>query len=237
MAVPAAVPAAVVILKRRRIGALAIIVGIIFVAAGFFLPLTRLPAPSNGTTLALSNGVVLTLPGQTAVALPLPASGGDTGLALLQHTADHPLLTTNVGSMVVDIATRAAIVLMALAAILCLVLNTLPLMRGFVGIAAGLGLLGTAVEMGILQGERMRTLALCSNASCNVDLHAGIWLCALGFAVALLGGAFGALRPLAGLISGVGFAIVGIVLGAGLAYLVAAQHVLDVVGATLPVPH
>jgi len=233
VAIPA-VPAAVILLKRRRIGSIIVMVGILVVVIGFLLPLTSVPTPTGAPSVTLPDGVVFYIPGHTSLELPLPAGGDTTGLALLRHVT-APLLTGNIGATVVDIATRAGIALMALAAALALVLNAIPGGRGFVGMVAGLGLFGTAVEMGVLLGEQMRTLSLspCSGSACSVDPHAGIWLCAIGFGLALAGGAIGALRPLAGLVSGISFTLVGVAAASGLAYLVAAQHVLDVVGGAI----
>ena len=224
-----AVAPAVLLLKRRKIGALIILGGVAMAVLGFFLPLSSSPLTVIHPEATTSPVPVISLSGPHPVALALPVASDSSAFALAKHAFDHGLLNSGgLGSMLVDLATRGGLLLIVGAALLCIAFNVLPMMRGFVGIAAGLGLFGVALELGVIYGERARTLAICAENACKVDPHSGIWLIAIGLVAALLGGALGAVRPLAGLITGVAFACTGAVLGSGVAYLVIAQHALDV---------
>ncbi len=226
MAIPA-VAAPLVILRRRRIGAIVILLGVVAVAAGLLLPLAGLPTGTQAGNSVTTPVVTITVPNSGSVALL--TGGTSSGLDLVRHTLDHPLLGTgSLGSMVVDIAQRGGMILILAGAFACLAFNVIPLMRGLVGVAAGIGLMGAALEMGVILGQGARAQALCAGVACHIDLRAGIWVIVGGFAVALVGGAIGALRPLAGLVSGVGFAFTGAVLGSGVAFLIVHQKVLDV---------
>ena len=234
-----AIPPVVLLLKRRKIGTIVLAAGAVLVAVGFLLPLTAVSgtAAGAGTTLSVPNlpgGFTVSLPAGSSTGVALPTSGSKTVFDLVRHVFDHSLLSTGIGSSLVDVATRGGAVLMAAALLLAVGCSALPLLRGFAGIAAGLGLFGSALVIGVITGEHMRSVSLCAGGACTVDLHAGIWVCAVGFVVILVGGAVAAIRPLAGLFGGISFAVTGAVLGAGVAYLIAAQHVLDVVTNGLP---
>jgi hypothetical protein len=239
VAVPAAAPV-FLLFKRRRIGSLLIVGGVLAVFAGSLLPLNSLPGNGVDQSMQLPK-----LPGTSALGLPLgpgsalalPTAGSSTLFDLVRHSIDHPLLTSGVGSIVIDIALRAGGLLIALAALGALACNVVPMMRGFAGLIAGFGLMGTALVAGVVIGEHMRTLNLCSGSACTVDLHAGIWVIGIGFLAVLAGSALGAMRPLAGVFSGISVAATGFGIGVGLAYLVASQHVLDVITqSTLALP-
>ncbi len=216
------------LLSRRRIGALIVFGGLGMVGLGFTMPLTSEFPVSPGTLIPKITTPVIPIQIPNRGSIALLTADSRSAFDSLLHTFDHPPLNSGaLGSMVVDVAMRAGIVLIVIGAGFGLALNVLPLMRGMVGVAAGIGLMGTAIEAGVILGERSRTLGLCAGTSCQVDLHAGIWLIGIGFAVVLVGGAIGAMRPLAGLVAGVSFAGFGGVLGAGIVYLVSQQHVLD----------
>jgi hypothetical protein len=230
----------VLIFTRRRLGSLLILGGVLAVIAGAFLPLSSLPGDGIDQSPALP-----VIPGTTALGLPvgpgtavaLPTAGSATAFDLVRHAVDHPLLTSGIGSVVIDGALRAGALLIAVALIAAIASNAIPMLKGFAGIAAGIGLMGSAIVAGVVLGEHMRTLNLCAGSICTVDLHAGLWVIAIGFFSILAGGALGAMRPFAGMLSGMSLALGGFGVGAGLAYLVASQHVLDVIThATLSMP-
>jgi hypothetical protein len=152
-------------------------------------------------------------------------------LDLVRHTFDHPLLTSGIGSIIIDLGLRIGAGLIALAVVAAFFCNLIPTLRGLAGLLAGVGLMGTAMVGGVMIGEHMRSLNICSGSLCSIDLHAAVWVIAAGFAAVLVGSAVGSMR-FAGLFGGVALATTGFGMGAGLAYLVSNQHVLDIVTQT-----
>ena len=217
--------------KRSRIGGLLILAGVLAVVAGSFLPLNSLSGSSIDQSSLLPK-----LPGSGAFALQLgpgstlalPTAGNATLLDLVRHTFDHPLLTSGIGSVVIDLGLRIGGGLIALAAVTAFLFNLIPMARGMAGLLGGVGLMGTAMVTGVIVGEHMRSLNICSGSLCTIDLHAAVWVIAAGFAAVILGSAVGSKR-FSGLLGGVALATTGFGIGAGLAYLVASQHVLDIV--------
>jgi hypothetical protein len=202
-------------LRRRLIGAAVMLVGIALVGLGFVARLgsgpqvdtTGMPAPQFG-----------------ALQVPL---GSDNAAGILQHAFGHPLFTSNLVQNLGDVALRGGVVLMAAAAAVALLTVFLPPLRGFAGLAAGLGLLGDAAVAGVLFGERTRiSVDFGHNPQVHVDLGAALWVFAAGFAAILVGGALAAWRPLAGLFSGVSLALLGAGLGASLALVIGGNHLL-----------
>jgi hypothetical protein len=226
--------------KRSRIGALLILAGVLAVVAGCLLPLNGFPGGG-----ADQNALLPRLPGTGAVGLPLgpgsalalPTAGNATLLDMVRHTFDHPLLTSGIGSIIIDLGVRIGAGLIVLAVVTAFFFNLIPMARGMVGLLAGLGLMGTAMVGGVIIGEHMRSLGICSGSLCAIDLQTAVWVIAAGFAVVLIGSAVGSMR-FSGLLGGIALATTGFGMGAGLAYLVANQHVLDVVTqSTLGLPH
>jgi hypothetical protein len=215
--------------KRSRIGALLILAGVVVVVAGCFLPLNSLGGLDQSVQLPK-------LPGTGSVGLPLgpgsslalPTAGNATLFDLVRHTFDHPLLTSGIGSIIIDLGLRIGAGLIALAVVFAFFCNLVPMLRGLAGLLAGAGLMGTAMVAGVMIGEHLRSQNICSGSLCSIDLHAAVWVVAAGFAAVLVGSAVGSMR-FAGLFGGVALATTGFGMGAGLAYLVANQHVLDVV--------
>jgi len=216
--------------KRSRIGALLILAGVVVVVAGCLLPLNSL---GDGLDQSIQ---LPKLPGTGAVGLPLgpgsavalPTAGNATMFDLVRHTFDHPLLTSGIGSIIIDLGLRIGAVLIAIAVVAAFFFNLVPMLRGLAGLLSGLGLMGTAMVGGVMIGEHMRSQSICAGSLCSIDLHAAVWVIAAGFAAVLIGSAVGSMR-FAGLFGGIAIATTGFGMGAGLAYLVANQHVLDIV--------
>ena len=97
---------------------------------------------------------------------------------------------------------------MAASALVALVLTASPLLRGFIGTAAGMGLLGVALLAAVVSGESARQAP-----SLRVALGRAVVVCGAGFAVMMVGGGLRALRPLAGVASGLVLAAAGAGLG------------------------
>jgi hypothetical protein len=203
-------------LRRRLIGAGIMLVGVFFVALGFFVNLSGGPAHGSIT-------VPLSQPG--ALRIPL---GSNNAAGVLQHAFDHPLFTSNTVRELGDVAIRGGVVLMAAAGAIGLLAIFLPPLRGFAGPAAGLGLMGDAAIAGVLFGENSRlSVDFSHNPQIHVDLGAALWVFAVGFAAILVGGALAAWRPLAGLFSGISLALTGAGLGAALAVVMGGNHLLS----------
>jgi hypothetical protein len=202
-------------LRRRTIGAAIMLVGVFFVALGFYVNLTGGAAHGSITVPFVQQG---------ALQIPL---GSHNAAGILQHVADHPLLSDSSVRGVADAVTRIAVLLMAGGAALALLSIFVPPLRGFAGLGAGLGLMGDAAIAGILFGENTRVkVDFGHNPQIYVDLGAGLWVFAVGFGLILVGGALAAWRPLAGLFTGLGLAFTGVGLGAALAVLVGGNHLL-----------
>lgn len=198
-------------LRRRLIGALVMAGGIALVALGFFLPLTNDVVPTQSGALHLS-------------------VTSDTASGILHHAFDHPLFTGNTVRELGDAAVRGAVVAMAGAAALALLSIFVTPLRGFAGLAAGLGLAGTAAISGVLFGENTRITAdFAHNPQIHVDLGVALWVFAVGFVAILVGGALAAWRPLAGLFTGIGLAVTGAGLGAALALVLGGNHLASAV--------
>ena len=202
-------------LQRRLIGAGILLVGVFIVALGFFASLTG--GPTHGS-------IDIPLAHRSALQIPL---GSNNAMGILQHVADHPLLSDSTVRGVADAVVRIAVVLMAGGAALAFVSIFVPPLRGFAGLGAGLGLLGDAAVAGVLFGENTRVkVDFGHNPQIYVDLGAALWVLAVGFAVILVGGALAAWRPLAGVLTGVSLAITGAGVGALLAVAVGGNHLL-----------
>jgi hypothetical protein len=205
--------------RRRLIGAAIMLVGVFFVGLGFFVNLTN--DPVHGT-------FPLLLPGQgQALQIPL---GSHTAAGILQHAFDHPLFTSNTVRELGDVAVRGGVVAMAVGAAVALLSIVVKPLRGFAGLAAGLGLAGDAAISGVLFGENTRITADFSHApQVHVDLGVALWVFAVGFGLILVGGALAAWRPLAGLFTGISLAITGAGLGATLAFVLGGNHLITAV--------
>lgn len=224
--------------RRSRIGALLVLAGVVVVVAGCFLPLNSLGGVGQSIQLPKLPGTGSEgLPLGPGSSLALPTAGSATMFDLVRHTFDHPLLTSGIGSIVIDLGLRIGGGLIALAVVAAFLCNFVPMLRGLAGLLAGLGLMGTALVAGVMIGEHMRSQSICAGSLCSIDLNAAVWVIAAGFAAVLLGSAVGSMR-FAGLFGGVALATTGFGMGAGLAYLVANQHVLDIVTqSALRLPH
>jgi len=202
-------------LQRRLIGAGMLLAGVFIVAIGFFANLTG-GAAHGSITVPFSK--------QGALQIPL---GSHNAMGILQHVADHPLLSDSTVRGIADAVVRIAVVLMAAGAALALVSIFIRPLRGFAGLGAGLGLLGDAAIAGVLFGENTRVkVDFGHNPQVYVDLGAALWVLAVGFAVILVGGALAAFRPLAGLFTGISLALTGAGVGALLAVVVGGNHLL-----------
>ena len=202
-------------LRRRLIGAGIMLVGVFFVLLGFFTQLTS--GPAHGA---------IDVPLSQAGALRIPL-GSDNAAGVLHHAFDHPLFTANTVRQLSNVAVRGAVILMAGAAAFALLTIFVPPLRGFAGLAAGLGLFGTAAIAGVLFGENARlSVDFSHNPQIHVDIGAAVWVFAVGFAAILVGGALAAWRPLAGLFSGISLALTGAGLGAALALVVGGNHLI-----------
>ncbi len=203
-------------LRRRLIGAAIMLVGVFFVALGFFVNLTD--GPVHGT---------INLPQAVAGGLQIPL-GSHTASGILQHAFDHPLVANNTVRALGDGAVRGGVVAMAVGGAIALLSIVISPLRGFAGLAAGLGLAGDAAIAGVLFGENSRITADFSHApQLYVDLGVGLWIFAAGFAAILVGGALAAWRPLAGLFTGISLAITGAGLGASLAFVTGSNHLVS----------
>lgn len=210
-------------LRRRMIGSLIVIAGVLIVLVGFFADLestdvgSGLRIPGLGTSLSQQSVQGL------ADSLHAGLSGGSgTAASILRHAHDHGLTNVTRVSTVADLATRLGVVLMAAGGLLALLLLFTP-MRGFIGLAAGLGLLGLAMVAGVIAGTNTQLSSVVSGAI-HLSVGHGVIICALGFGVILVGGALAALRPMAGVVSGISLALVGAGAGAALALAVGGDH-------------
>lgn len=211
-------------LRRRFIGSLIVVIGVLMVLLGFFTNLNGAsvhpadvdPAKVGSLTPQALQGLADQLRGGLT-------TGGDVAATALRHVVDHPLSTDTRLSTVADGAARLGIVLMATGAGLCVLLLLTPL-RGFIGIAAGIGLIGVGMVAGVIAGTNAQLRAAFGGAV-DVSVGRGVVICAIGFIVVLVGGAVAARRPLAGILAGLGLALTGAAAGVGLALLVGADHV------------
>ena len=167
-----------------------------------------------------------TIPQSFGLQLPRGVDAAST----VRHALDHGIQGTGIVQHLADVAFRGGAVLMAAAALLALMLLLTP-MRGLIGLAAGLGLLGAALMAGVVVGSNTQ-LSDATGGHLHLTLGTGLYICAVGFAVVAAGGAVAALRPLAGIFTALGLAVLGAVLGGGLALLVGGDHVLT--GAPAP---
>lgn len=196
-----AAKAATVPLQRRLIGSLLVFAGIALVLLGFFADL-------NGNE-----------PGQVAIPattltkdqeIPLRLFGGLTPADILRHAADHRVPPGTLANRAADVGLRSGVGLMALGAALALFFAMA--VRSLVGLACGLGLLGVLMVAGIVIGRGTQISDLTSG-SFRITVGGGLMLAAGGFVAAMVGGALAATRPLAGLATGVGLTVVGVVTG------------------------
>ena len=202
-------------LRRRLIGAAIMLAGVLMVLLGFFVSIGS--GPVHGS---------ITVPLQHSQALQIPLSSDNAAL-ILKHAFDHPLFSANTVRQVSDAALRGGVILMAAGGALALLTLLIPPLRGFAGLAAGIGLFGDAALSGVLVGENTRlSVDFSHNPQVHVDLGAAVWVFAAGFAVILVGGALAAWRPLAGLFTGISLALTGAGLGAVLALVVGGNHLV-----------
>jgi hypothetical protein len=115
----------------------------------------------------------------------------------------------------IDLATRAGVIVVASAGVASLACAVLPSGRRFLGLAAGAGLLGVAVLAGEAVGAHWRGCPW-------VTIGPAAAVLAVGFA-AIFGGGVAAVRSLTGSALGVALTGIGVALGGGVAYLVAAN--------------
>jgi hypothetical protein len=189
-------------LRRRALGALIVMLGTGLVAAGFFLD-----AESDS-----ADRLLCLFP-----CSPFDVSGRSPA-GILRHAFDHGLAPPGRRDAVGDASLRAAVIIMAASALIALVLTVLPLLRGFIGTAAGMGLLGAALLAGTVSGQSSR-----QSAVLHVSFGSAIVVCGAGFAVILIGGGLRAMRPLAGLASGLALAAAGGGLGTAIALYLGAH--------------
>ena len=213
-------------LRRRFIGSLIVVTGVLIVLLGYFTDLNGAsvhPADVDPAKVgSLSPQALQGLADQLREGL---TTGGDVAATALRHVVDHPLSSASKVSTVSDGAVRLGIVLMAAGAGSCVLLLLTPL-RGVLGVAAGRGLIGAGMVAGVIAGTNAQ-LSNSFGGAVDVSVGRGVVICAIGFAVVLVGGAVAARRPLAGILAGVGLALTGAATGAGLALLVGADHVLS----------
>ena len=202
-------------LRRRLIGAGIMLVGVFLVLLGFFVDITG-KAPSS----------TVVVPAGKFGALRIPFSSQNAA-GILQHAFDHPLFTANTVRQLSDVAVRGGVILIAAGAAIALVTIFIPPLRGFAGLAAGLGLFGDAAVAGVLFGENARlSVDFGHNPQIHVDMGTALWVLAIGFGVILVGGALAAWRPLAGVFSGLSLALTGAGFGAALAFVVGGNHLI-----------
>src|SRR5258708_11127711 len=112
-------------LRRRLIGAAIMLVGVFFVALGFFVNLTD--GPVHGT---------INLPQAVAGGLQIPL-GSHTASGILQHAFDHPLVANNTVRALGDGAVRGGVVAMAVGGPIAPLGILIAPRPGFSGLAAG----------------------------------------------------------------------------------------------------
>lgn len=201
---------AVLPLRRRVIGSLVVVAGVLVVLAGFFVNVYSIVTDTSDIGhsrggLALSND-------------PMTPS------QILRHALDHGISGGSTIQNAADAGLRGGVALMALAAVLALLLLMSPA-RGLVGMVAGLGIFGAAITVGIVAGDNTR-LSDFTGGGLHVTIGGAGIVCALGFAAIIAGGAVAAVRPLAGLFAGISLAITGAVAGILVAIAVGGDHVV-----------
>lgn len=213
-------------LRRRLIGSLIVVAGLLMVLLGFFTDLsgaTVHPADIDPAKVGpLTPQALQNLADQLRGGL---TAGGDVAATALRHLVDHPLATPTRVSTVADGAARLGIALMAGGAVVAGLLLLTPL-RGFIGLAAGLGLLGVGLVAGVIAGTNVQ-LGSAFGGAIDVSVGRGVVICAAGFGVILVGGALAARRPLAGIFGGIALALTGAAAGVGLAVLVGGDHLFS----------
>jgi hypothetical protein len=213
-------------LRRRLIGSLIVVAGVLMVLLGFFTDLSG--ASVHPADLDPAKVGPLGPQGLQALADQLRGgltTGGDVAATALRHLGDHPLTTATRVATVADGATRLGIALMAAGAGLSMLLLLTPL-RGLVGIAAGFGLVGVGLVAGVIAGTNAQ-LSSAFGGAIDVSVGRGVVISGIGFGVLIVGGALAARRPLAGILAGAGLALTGAAVGLGLALLVGADHLFS----------
>jgi hypothetical protein len=197
-------------LRRRVIGSLIVLAGVLIVLAGFFIRVYGFDAGTSAggaSTSRLALGTDPMSPSQ-----------------ILRHALDHGIRGDSTIQKAADAGLRGGVVLMAVAAALALVLLMSPV-RGLVGMVAGFGIIGAAVTIGIVAGDNTRVSDF-TGGSLHVTIGGAGIVCALGFVAIIAGGAVAAVRPLAGLFSGISLAITGAVAGVLVAIAVGGDHIV-----------
>lgn len=205
--------AATLPLRRRLIGSLIVLAGVLVVLVGFFVTLT----PNASVTAGSSTSTVIV----DGHALSL-TNGSGTPADALRHVADHSVARDTNVQTIADLAFRAGIVAMGGAAAAAVLLLVGPA-RGLIGLMAGIGFVGTSIATAVTAGESA-ALSTASAGTLHIDVGPAVVVLALGFAVILVGGAVAAFRPLAGLVSGIGLAVLAVVAGVVLALVVGGDH-------------
>jgi len=204
--------------RRRTIGSILVLLGLIAVAFAFRLDLSGTLNPSNQVT-------VLNIRGH---AVSLPQGGPVTAASTLKHLVDHPLAGGGRIATLADLAFRAGVAAMAAAGLLVLLPLLLGMPRSFIGPAAGIGLCGDALVMAVLIGEHTRlpvgTALVPALQTSPAVLGAAPFLLAAGFATMLVAGGLTSLRPLAGVFSGIALAVFGGLISVALALLIGGDY-------------
>jgi hypothetical protein len=205
--------------RRRTIGSILVLVGLIAVAFAFRLDLSGSMNPANQVT-------VLNVAGHE---VSLPQGGPVTAATTLKHLVDHPLAGGGRIATLSDFSFRVGVAAMAGAGLLVLIPILLGMPRSFIGPAAGIGLFGDALVMAVLVGEKVRLplggALVPAVQSAPAVIGAAPFVLAAGFAVMLIGGGLTSLRPLAGVFSGIGVALFGSMVGAALALVIGGDHI------------
>jgi hypothetical protein len=208
---------AVLPLRRRVIGSLVVVAGVLVVLSGFFARIGTLDTAQATST-----------PSGRIVAVEYTAA--DVGGALspsqiLRHAVDQGITGDTTIQKLADAGLRGAVALMAAAALLALLLLRSPA-RGLLGVVAGLGIVGAALTIGIVSGTNTRVSDF-TNGNVHLTLGGAGVICALGFAAIIAGGAVAAARPLAGLFSGISLALMGVVAGVLVAIVVGGDRIVS----------
>lgn len=206
-------------LRRRRVGSVVVVAGVAVTALGFLLELGSVSAgtPAGGNTAAPGD-VQSAVAGAVRSALPTGV-GGDTPAAVLHHSGDHALAGADTIGHLADAATRGGVIAMAVGAAFALILLVLPLGRGLIGWAGGLGLLGLGGVTGVVVGTSRR-LPDVAGGGLHVAVGPAVPVLAFGMLGIVAGGSLAALRPLAGLGGAITLTVLGIVAGVALAVVV-----------------
>jgi len=209
--------------RRRLLGSLIIAAGLLVLLLGFFVDLSGTVDPSQQQQVsAFGQSLPPSVAGHSSA---LPLNQGVTAAATLHHAFDHGLANSGRIATIADAAFRGGVGLIALAGAVALLSLLMPtFLRGLAGLIAGLGLAGCALVAGVLVGERTR-LTLDTGPALHVNLGSGVWVCAAGLAIIMLGGVLAAVRALPGVIGGLSLTAAGAAGGAVLALLIGGDRI------------